>query len=141
MSAYKKIDCDIVELDYLIKAFKLLGFDAEIHAEPKNLRGFKNDLRFEKASIIIPKEQINFFTGASNDIGFNWNESSQKYDMIISEYDKKLKMDIRIIQAYLKVLLEEELDKNGFKIKININDEDFLKRNIDELNITARKII
>lgn len=141
MSAYKKIECDIVELEYLLKAFKLLGFDAEIHEDPKKLRGFKNDLRDEKATIIIPKEQINFFTGASNDIGFIWNESSEKYDMIISEYDKKLKMDIRIIQAYLKILLEEELDKNGFKIKVNINDEEFLKRNIEEINIIARKII
>ena len=50
-------------------------------------------------------------------------------------------MDQRIIQAYIKVVLEKALKKNGFKIKVNI-DEDNLKRKImSDLEITARKII
>ena len=141
MSAYKTVECDIVDLDCLIEALKLLGFDPIIHDELTSLTGYRNDIRDEKAKIIIPKEQINFFTGASNDIGFVWNETNEKFDMIISDYDKKLKMDIRIIQAYVKIVLEKELAKNGFKIKVNINDEDFLKRNVTDLNIVARKII
>ena len=141
MSAYKTVECDIVDLDCLLEALQLLGLKPEQHDTPQQLRGYKNDYRQEKATIIIPKEQINFFTGASNDIGFVWNKNLEKFDMIISDYDKKLKMDIRIIQAYLKVVLEKELEKNGFKIKINIMDEDLLKRNITDLNIVARKII
>lgn len=141
MSAYKTVECDIVDLDCLIEALKLLGLDAKQYDMPKNLQGYQNDTRDEKATIIIPKEKVNFFTGASNDIGFIWNEEKEKFDMLISNYDKKLKMDIRIIQAYIKVVLEKELEKNGFKIKVNINDEDLLKRNINDLNIVARKII
>ena len=61
--------------------------------------------------------------------------------MIISDYDKKLMMHNRIIQAYVKIALEEALEKNGYKIKVNIDDEELLKKNINEINIVARKII
>lgn len=141
MSAYKTLECDIVDLECLLEALELLNLYPEIFENPENLRGYQNDIRNEKAEIIIRKEKINHFTGASNDIGFNWNEINQKYEIIISNYDKKLKMDLRIIQAYIKVVLEKELERNGFKIKVNINDEDLLKKNISNLNIVARKII
>ena len=63
------------------------------------------------------------------------------YDFIVSEYDQRFKMDQRVIQDYVKVVLEKALKKNGFKIKVNI-DEDNLKRKImSDLEITARKII
>jgi hypothetical protein len=85
--------------------------------------------------------QINKFTGASNDIGFLWNSIEEKYDFICSEYDKAKKMDQRIIQAYVKVAIEKALAKNGFKIKVNVNDEDFLKQTMSEMEIVARKLI
>lgn len=141
MSAYKSLECDIVDKDILLKALSLLGFKCLVYDEAKNLTGYQNDVRTEKAEIIIPKEQINSFTGASNDIGFLWNEEKNKYDMIISDYDKKLMMHNRIIQAYVKIALEEALEKNGYKIKVNIDDEELLKKNINEINIVARKII
>jgi hypothetical protein len=50
-------------------------------------------------------------------------------------------MDKRIIQAYVKVVLEESLRKNGFKIKININDELLQQKKLMDLDIVARKII
>ena len=141
MSAYKTVECDIVDLDCLLDALKLLGFEVGIFEIPVNLTGYQNDIREEKANIIIPKEQINKFTGASNDIGFLWNEKDQKYDLIISKYDKKLNMHNRIIQAYVKVAIEKALEKNGFKIKVDINDEELLNKKINEINIVARKII
>ena len=105
------------------------------------MTGYLGDQRNEFAEIIIPKKQINFFTGASNDIGFSWNKDENKFDFICSEYDKKLKMDQRIIQAYAKVAIEKALAKNGFKIKVNIENEEFLKRTMSEMEIVARKII
>lgn len=141
MSAYKKIDCDIVDKKYLLAALEILGFQAQEFDFAVNLTGYKNDKRDEKATIIIPKEQVNKFTGASNDIGFIWNEESEKFDFIISEYDKAYKMHDRIIQAYVKVVLEDALKKNGFKIKVNIAEDDLLQRKINDLNIVARKII
>jgi hypothetical protein len=60
--------------------------------------------------------------------------------MIISDYDKKFNMDSRIIQAYVKVVLEKALEKNGFKIKVNI-EEELTKKKLHDLDIVARKII
>jgi len=93
MSAYKKIECEIVDKDCLLEALKLLGFEPKVFVEPKNLTGFRGDERKETANIIISKLQINKFTGASNDIGFLWNSIEEKYDFICSEYDKAKKMD------------------------------------------------
>ena len=141
MSAYKKIECQIVDKECLLEALSLLGFNPDILNEPKNLKGYRGDERKEVAHIIIPRDQVNKFTGASNDIGFFWNEKEQKYDFILSDYDKAKIMDQRIIQAYVKIALEKALAKNGFKIKVNINDEEFLKRTMSEMEIVARKII
>ena len=141
MSAYKKIECEIVDKECLLEALSLLGFNPDVLNEPKNLKGFRGDERKEVAHIIIPRDQVNKFTGASNDIGFFWNEKEQKYDFILSDYDKAKIMDQRIIQAYVKIALEKALAKNGFKIKVNINDEEFLKRTMSEMEIVARKII
>ncbi len=141
MSAYKKIECDIVDKESLLEALSLLGFSPDVLNEPKNLKGYRGDERKEVAHIIISKDQVNKFTGASNDIGFLWNESAKKYDFIVSEYDKSHKMDQRIIQAYVKIVLEKALKKNGFKIKVNINEEDLLKKQLQDLEIKARKII
>jgi hypothetical protein len=141
MSAYKKIECEIVDKDTLLEALSLLGFSPDVLNEPKSLKGYRGDERKEVAHVIIPRDQVNKFTGASNDIGFFWNETDQKYSFILSDYDKKMHMDQRIIQAYVKVVLEKALKKNGFKIKVNI-DEDNLKRKVmSDLEITARKIV
>ena len=141
MSAYKKIECDIVDKESLLEALNLLGFTPEVLNEPKHLTGYRGDERKETAHIIISKDQVNKFTGASNDIGFLWNDKSNKYDFIVSDYDKAKLMDQRIIQAYVKIVLEKALKKNGFKIKVNINEEDLLKRQLSDLEIKARKII
>ena len=139
MSAYKTIECDIVDKDKLIEALNLLNLNPEIYENEQSLFGYRGDQRKEKAHIIIRRNNINQYTGASNDIGFFFN--GEKYNIIISEYDKKLNMDKRIIQAYVKVVLEESLAKNGFKIKINIDDDLLRQKQLSDLDIVARKII
>jgi hypothetical protein len=141
MSAYKKIECEIVDKDCLLEALSLLGFSPDVFVEPEKLRGYRGDKRNEVANIVISRDQVNKFTGASNDIGFLWNEKENKYDFIVSDYDVLKKMDQRIIQAYVKIAIEKALAKNGFKIKVNINDEEFLKRTMSEMEIVARKLI
>ena len=141
MSAYKKIECNIVDKETLLEALKSLGFNPDVCNEPQNLKGYKGDVRKEVAHVIIPKDQINFFTGASNDIGFLWNSKTEKYDFICSDYDKKKEMDIRIIQAYVKIVLEKSLLKQGYKIKVNIGEDDLLRKKITDLNMVARKLI
>lgn len=141
MSAYKKIECNIVDKDTLLEALKTLGFKPEVFVEPTNLKGYMGDTRKEVAHIIIPRDQVNFFTGASNDIGFFWDEKNEKYEFICSDYDKKKQMDIRIIQAYVKIVLEKSLEKQGYKIKVNISEDDLMRKKLTDLNIVARKLI
>lgn len=142
MSAYKKIECDFVDKDILLKALSLLGFEAVIHDAPVHLTDYMGKQRPEKATIVVSRDQINsLFTGASNDIGFIWNEESKKYDMICSEYDKRLLVDFRVIQAYAKEAIEAVLKKNGFKIKVNIAEEEFKKRQMTDMTLKVRKII
>jgi hypothetical protein len=117
----------------------LLNLSFQDHEFPQNLYGWKDDQRNEKANIIINRKEVNKYTGASNDIGFLWN--GEKYEMVISEYDKKFNMDKRFIQAYVKVVLEKSLLKNGFKIKVNIDEDQLRQRQIADLDIVARKII
>jgi len=140
MSAYKKIECNIVDKDTLLEALELLGLKTDVFATPRHLFGYRGDQRQETAHIVVSRKELNNkFTGSSNDIGFLWN--GEKFDFIISEYDKKSKVDQRVIQAYVKVALEKALAKQGYKIKVNINNEDLQKRAINELNIVARKLI
>lgn len=141
MSAYKKITCNLTHKNSLLKALKTLGFEIETYEIPKNLLGYKNDVRPEVANIIVRKEQLNSFTGASNDLGFLWVEAENKYEMICSEYDTAHKIDERVIQAYAKVVLEEALEKQGFKIKVNIADTDLQNKKQIPIQIVARKII
>ena len=141
MSAYKKIECNIVDKDTLLEALKSLGFKPDVFVEPSNLKGYMGDTRKEVAHIIIPRDQVNFFTGASNDIGFFWDAKNEKYEFICSDYDKKKQMDIRIIQAYVKIVLEKSLEKQGYKIKVNISEDDLMRKKLTDLNIVARKLI
>ena len=141
MSAYKKITCNLTDKNSLLKALEVLGFQADVYENAINLKGYKNDTRKEVANIIVTKEQLNSFTGASNDLGFLWNEEENKYEMICSEYDTAHKIDERVIQAYTKVVLEEALEKQGFKIKVNIADVDLQNKKQTPIQIVARKII
>lgn len=141
MSAYKLIKCTIKDLDSLLKALASLGFDPKTYDEPTSLRGFLNDEREQKAEIIIPKEQINkLFTKASNDLGFTFNEETQEYDMICSEYDDKLNIPGRIKQAYAKCVIEEALESQYFSVESNENEE-LRQRNHIKVQIVGKKFI
>lgn len=56
----------------------------EIHQEPQNLVGFQEDVRDDKAHIIIRRAHVG---RNSNDIGFR-RTSTGEYEAIISEFDK-----------------------------------------------------
>jgi len=90
MSAYKVISCEITELSHLIAALEDMGLlknEIEIHQDSVHLRGYRGDLRHEKANVIVRKGVVNkrFSAGQSNDIGFE--EVEGKYVARISDYD------------------------------------------------------
>ena len=51
MSAYKKIECEIVDKECLLEALSLLGFNPDVLNEPKNLKGYRGDERKEVAHL------------------------------------------------------------------------------------------
>ncbi len=140
MSAYKLIKCSIKDKELLIKALRELGFEPEIFEIPQFLRGYLGDTREQSAEIIVSKEQINkIYTKASNDLGFKWNDTTQQYDMICSEYDEKHNVPSKIKQAYAKCVIEEALEKQYFSVDSNI--EDIKKRNQIKVQIVGKKFI
>ena len=120
MSAYKRIECEFKDKETLLEALDFLELDYKEYESPESLKGWKNDVRKEKAHIIVSKESLNKnLTGASNDVGFLWNEEDQRFEMICSQYDQSRNVDKKIIQSYAKSAIEkvlkekEEAEKAG----------------------------
>jgi len=140
MSAYKLIKCSIKDKEVLLKALAELGFTPDIYDKPQFLRGYLGDSRNQLANIIVPKEQINkLYTKASNDLGFVWNEETEQYDMICSEYDEKLNIASRVKQAYAKCVIEEALEKQYFSVESNI--EQIKNKKQIKIEIVGKKFI
>lgn len=57
----------------------------EVHSEPQSLRGYRGDVRSERANIIIRRKHVG---SSSNDLGFVKDEDGN-YKAIISEYDSR----------------------------------------------------
>lgn len=139
MSAYKLIQCDIKIKEFLLEALSELGFEPNVTESKINLVGWQGDIRPEAASIVVPKQQLNnAFTGASNDLGFEFDETSQTYNMLISDYDKQLGVDKRVIQAYAKVAIEKALAANKFK---NTRTTKLKEKARVKVHIVASKVI
>lgn len=123
MSAYKLIKCSIKDKEILIKALRELGFNPAVHEDPQFLKGYMNDTRNQTATIIVEKGQLNkLYTKASNDLGFSWNDETEQYDMICSEYDERLNIANLVRQAYTKCVIEEALEKQYFSVESNIDE-------------------
>lgn len=58
-------------------------------AEPVQLRGYKGDLRKERAHVVVPQQIVNAYLGggASNDLGFE-RQQDGTYSAVVSAYDK-----------------------------------------------------
>ena len=90
MSAYKVIECEISEDNALIAAIVDMGMslkDILIYETPQSLRGYRDDVRAQKAHVVITKEQMlkTFRRSASNDVGFE--KVNGKYIAHVSNYD------------------------------------------------------
>lgn len=63
------------------------NWQTESHNTPDNLIGYKGDRREQIANIIVRRNHLSRY---SNDLGFIWDNATQTYQMIISEYDEKI---------------------------------------------------
>lgn len=142
MSAYKRIKCKIVNKECLIQALDNLGLKHTIHEKPVALRGYVGDLRPQKAEIVVEKQQLNkSFTGASNDLGFTWNEKENAYDMICSDYDAQVKVPQRIMQSYAVVVIQKAAEANHFTLKQNVENKNLQQKNRQKVKLVFGKVI
>lgn len=83
ISEYHVVETEFKDQGCLIESLQDMGYKPEIHANAKNLQGYKGDQRNQKAHIIIPRKQVG---GASNDVGFE--KVGGKYQCHASEFDR-----------------------------------------------------
>ncbi len=142
MSAYKRIQCKIVNKECLCQALDNLNLTYTIHDTPVSLRGYEGQLRSQKAEIVVAKEKINeHFTGASNDIGFAWNAKEEAYDMICSEYDAQCQVPQRIMQSYAVVVIQKAAQANRFSIKQNVDAKQLQSKARRSVKLVFGKVI
>jgi hypothetical protein len=139
MSAYVILTCEfVVDKEILCQALTKLGLQYEEHEKATALMGWGNDLREQTAEIVVRKNEINKkYTKLSNDIGFKWDKTNQRYDIVCSDYDRNMKMDERIKQAYAATALEKEMKRRGFKIE----NEFCGQRNFGDVVTVGKKVI
>jgi hypothetical protein len=124
MSAYKRIKCKIVNKEFLLEALENIGLTASVHEEPVALKGYTGDIRNQKSEIVVDRKQLNEkFTGASNDLGFTWNDKEKAYDIICSEYDAKANVPQRIMQSYAVTVIQKAAKVNNFTLKTSENNK------------------
>lgn len=85
MSHFVDIITEIKDKEALIKALERMGFKdkIEVYDVAQNLYGYQNDLRKQKAHVIIRKRYIG---SSSNDIGFE--KRSERFIAHISDFDQ-----------------------------------------------------
>ena len=94
MSKFKVIQTEYTNAKSLKKALDDLGIKYTESFDLKNpnlkMRGFRGDVRAERASILISKGWVdsNWSRGSSNDLGFAWDKNTKTFRAIISEYDQ-----------------------------------------------------
>ena len=142
MSAYKRIKCKIVNKECLLEALKDLGLVSNVYENPVALHGYTGALRNNKAEIVVLKAQLNKnFTGASNDLGFTWNENENAYDMICSEYDVNARIPQRIMQAYAVSVIKKAASVNNFTVKENIDASSLKSKTMKKVKLVFGKVI
>ena len=98
MSAYKRIQCSIIDKEALLAALKELGLTPAVYDSPQALRGFQGDSRNQTAEIIVDRRHLNSaFTGASNDLGFRFDEASGDSTLVAGQTDERSANPVQVI--------------------------------------------
>ena len=142
MSAYKRIKCKIVNRDLLKQSLDNLGLKYTEHESPVALQGYAGDRRNQKAEIVVARQELNKgFTGASNDLGFTWNEKEGAYDMICSDYDEHAKVPQRIMQSYAVVVIQKAAAANNFSLKQSVENKKLQSKTRQKVKLVFGKVI
>jgi hypothetical protein len=115
MSKYATLETQYKDRECLVQALADMGYNTvEIHDEAQNLIGYHNDLRPEKANVIVRRKYVGH---AANDIGFVKGENGN-YRAIISEFDSgkhNTKWLDGLKKNYTERVVTKEAKKQGLK--------------------------
>jgi Protein of unknown function (DUF1257) len=116
MSHYSLIQTEFRDEDILIDTLRELepGWELELHSTPVNLYGYENDVRPERAHIVIRRQYVG---RASNDIGFV--HEGNAYRAIISDYDSTAHGSewlSRLTQLYAKNKVLKQMRIQGWRL-------------------------
>jgi len=119
MSEYHQVEVNLEDFDCIIGSLKEMGYNPICNDVADNLKGYQNDVREQKAHIIIPKSQVG---SASNDIGFE--KVDKKYILHISQYDQSAKtFDVGKLKKTYAVQKLNKFIKKSTRYKISSKQE------------------
>lgn len=118
MSHFSTVKTAIKRKSALVKALRSVNNGkwkncVEVHEEAQNLYGYQNDMREQKAEIIIRRKHVG---QSSNDIGFK-QAADGTWQAIISDYDSSQydgKWLEGLTQQYGKQTVIEVAEEQGF---------------------------
>lgn len=123
MSHYNDFETTITDEKALVRALcrcntrdsiKVTVDLLEVHKDPQNLYGYHNDVRDQKAHVIMRRQIVG---SAANDIGFVKNADG-KYNAIISDFDRTFYNQDWLNKLYTYYNVEKskiELETRGIK--------------------------
>jgi hypothetical protein len=129
MSHYIDIEMQIKDRNALVRALGRMGFKnkVEIHDDARNLYGYQNDERKQKANVIIRKK---FISSASNDIGFE-KQDSGFFTAHISEYDKSIGYDdkwtTKLFTYYGVECAKQEAEREGLTYVEDVDEKNRIR--------------
>jgi len=125
MSHYSLIGTIIKNLNSLVAALKMCGFSQkaiEISSELLELRGYKGDVRKQRANVRIKGSGWageNYVGGASNDLGFELMPDGT-YAFHVSDYDRGKygpNWQKELFANYSQDVTIKELELDGFQLE------------------------
>ena len=121
MSEYVKMELDISCKEDIIAALEKMkkmangNFDYQVHDTAVHLQGYEGSQRPQVAEIIVPNKYVG---GSANDLGFKYNEETKKWDMIISEFDRRGNLIGTFKQLCNLSMMERVAKKKMMKVEL-----------------------
>lgn len=115
MSRYNTVATQFKDRDCLVEALNDMGYtEVEVHEIAQNLYGYHDDMRQQKAHIIVRRKHI---SQSANDLGFLRNDDGT-YSQIVSDFDQgkhDAKWNVGLKLAYGERGMHKVAKKKGFK--------------------------
>jgi hypothetical protein len=115
MSAYHTQQTQYKDRDCLVAALNAQGYkEVEVHEVATNLYGYHDDMRAQKANVIVRRK---FVGTAANDLGFIKAEDGT-YSAIVSEFDSEKHNEgwfKHLKKAYTEAVDMKTAARQGFK--------------------------